>query len=202
VLRACLVDGARLYTRSFGPLITVAAAVLVPVDLAIAALPEDIAASLVLVVAPAASGFAEGALLAAMLAPTESAPTALRRAWARAASLVGAALLSTAATLAGFLLLVAPGIFVAARLAVVTQVVMLEGLGARESLRRSWQLVRGRTLPVLAIVIVAQAPFAAATVSSLWLGASPAFVVTALAHVIVFPFTVAVLVALYRRLVT
>jgi hypothetical protein len=200
VLRACLVDGARLYARPFGALITVAAVVLLPVDLAVAAASEELAGFLVLVVGPAAYGLAEGALLAAMLAPTESAGTALRRAWARVGALVGASLLTTAATLAGFLLLVAPGIFVAARLAVVIQIVMLEGLGARASLVRSWELVRGRTWRVLGIVLVAQAPFAAAALSSLWLSTSAAFVVTALADVIVFPFTVAVLVALYRRL--
>jgi hypothetical protein len=54
----------------------------------------------------------------------------------------------------GFVLLVLPGLFLLTRWIVVTPVVVLEGKGATDSLRRSWELVRGHGWPVFGVLVV------------------------------------------------
>ncbi len=57
--------------------------------------------------------------------------------------LLAAAVLAALATAGGLLLVVVPGIFLAVRLFFVPQVVVLEGFGGTNALRRAWGLSRG-----------------------------------------------------------
>lgn len=54
----------------------------------------------------------------------------------------------------GFVLLIAPGLFLLARWSVVTPAIVLEGRSAVEALGRSWELVRGKTWTALGVVVV------------------------------------------------
>jgi len=74
----------------------------------------------------------------------------------RFGTLMGVSFMGGLATLLGLLLLVVPGLMVAAGLYVTTPVVLAEqGLGASGALKRSWELTRGRRWPVLGVGAVA-----------------------------------------------
>lgn len=85
--------------------------------------------------------------------------TSLREAYGaaggRIGGLVAATLLAALAVLVGFVLLVIPAIYAAVRLFVFVPALMIERLGARRSLARSWDLVRGRWWPTLGALILA-----------------------------------------------
>jgi hypothetical protein len=68
--------------------------------------------------------------------------------------LFGILFLSGLATGVGFLLLIIPGIIVMCRLIVSLPSGLLENLGARESLSRSWDLTRGNTLRAFLILLL------------------------------------------------
>jgi len=53
----------------------------------------------------------------------------------------------------GIVLLIAPGIFLLGRLALVAPAVEVEDRGVRGAMRRSWDLVRGNTVRVLVLVV-------------------------------------------------
>jgi glycerophosphoryl diester phosphodiesterase family protein len=54
----------------------------------------------------------------------------------------------------GLLALIIPGLFLLTRWIVVTPAIVLEGLGATDSLRRSWALVRGNGWTVFGIILL------------------------------------------------
>ncbi len=64
----------------------------------------------------------------------------LKRMWGQLANLFGVVVLNGLATLGATLLLIIPGIYVACRLLVCVPAALLEDLGARNSLERSWHL--------------------------------------------------------------
>lgn len=66
-------------------------------------------------------------------------------------SYVGAILLTVLFVLLGMILLIIPGLVIAARLALVPFVVYGEGLGGMAAVKRSWQLTRGHTWEMLGV---------------------------------------------------
>jgi hypothetical protein len=108
------------------------------------------------------------------------------------------------ATLAGFIVLIIPGIYIGVRLAVSIQALVVEGRRGTEAMRRSWALVGGHwwhaffTLLVAALITgvvnsVITAPFGAGA----WFVQG---VVAALATVITLPYSALVGVLLYLDL--
>ena len=74
--------------------------------------------------------------------------------WRTFVTLVLALLLQGLIVLTGLVLLVIPGIFLAIRLAFISQVIVLERTGVFVALSRSWQLVRGSWWRVLGILLL------------------------------------------------
>lgn len=76
--------------------------------------------------------------------------------WARPfiGVIILASLLAALGIAGGFLLLIVPGVFLAVRWSVFAPAIVLEGLGPRAALGRSFALVRGSSWVVLAIVLV------------------------------------------------
>ena len=74
---------------------------------------------------------------------------------ARLGSIILVGVLDGLAVLAGFILLVIPGIIVLTRLWVSIPVLVIEDRRGREALKRSWNLVKGFSWPVFATILVA-----------------------------------------------
>jgi len=55
---------------------------------------------------------------------------------------------------AGMLVLLIPGIYLMCRLSMTEQAVAIEGKGAIESIKRSWNITRGRALEIFSILLV------------------------------------------------
>ncbi len=80
----------------------------------------------------------------------------LKKMWGQLANLFGVVLLNGLATLGATLLLIIPGIYVACRLLVCVPAALLEDLGARASLERSWHLTQdnaGRSFLIYALYV-------------------------------------------------
>jgi hypothetical protein len=73
----------------------------------------------------------------------------------RLGTLLGATVLFALGVGLGFVLLVVPGLILMSRWSLVVPLVMIERLGARESFRRSAEIVRGQTGKVLVVVVLA-----------------------------------------------
>lgn len=86
--------------------------------------------------------------------PGSSVAEAFRRAAPALPALIGAAVLAALGILAGLFLFVIPAVFLAVRWAIVAPVVVVERRGPTGSLGRSWDLVRGHSWTVLAILLV------------------------------------------------
>ncbi len=67
----------------------------------------------------------------------------LRRVWGQLANLFGVCLLNGLAVMGAMIFLIIPGIYVGCRLITCVPAALLEDLGARESLERSFQLTKG-----------------------------------------------------------
>lgn len=102
----------------------------------------------------------------------------LRRMWGQLGSLFGVTILNGLAVLGGLLFLVVPGIYVACRLITCVPAALLEDLGARDSLERSWDLTRdnaGRSFLIgllyfallYGVLLVFTVPFTIMTVMSM-----------------------------------
>jgi hypothetical protein len=74
------------------------------------------------------------------------------RSWDRLGGLLAVSILTGIGVAVGFLLLIVPGILLAIRWAVATPIVMLEGLGARDAMRRSQELVHGHRRDVFRVL--------------------------------------------------
>ena len=95
-------------------------------------------------------------VLQAIIAPLRPIKVAkpfaeLRRRWR---SFLGASLIVGVLTFIGSLLLFLPGLFVRACFALYAPVIMMEGLGIRDSLKRSFRLMKRAWTTVLAISVV------------------------------------------------
>lgn len=77
-----------------------------------------------------------------------------RRSMSNVPMLLVAFLLTGLATLAGYVLLIIPGIYLAAGLFAVPAIVLLEGRGPRAAMERSMSLTKGRKLAVLGALLV------------------------------------------------
>jgi len=123
----------------------------------------------------------------------------------RLGTLLGASLLYGIGVVAGFLLLIVPGLIAVARWALVVPLVMIERLGVREAFGRSSQLVRGRTGRVLLLVIVVNVITSLVGVAvTVALGFLPAFAAIwlggTIAGAVAVPYEAHVLTVLYYRL--
>ena len=86
--------------------------------------------------------------------PPERIPALVRAAGRRFWSLLGASILYGLGVLVGLVLLVVPGVVVAARWCLLAPLIMLEGQFVQPARERSAQLVRGHTATVARIVVV------------------------------------------------
>jgi hypothetical protein len=158
-----------LYKRFFKQFFLVAAAVFILLDLltAIAADANGDQASaggafwtiVSLVVGIVGSLWVQGALTATVAdirdgRADDDIETTYKRVRPFLGTLFVAGILAGLGIALGFVALIVPGLFLAARWSLVTPVVVLEKLGATDALRRSWELVRGHTWTVLGVVLV------------------------------------------------
>ncbi|MGD0841844.1 MAG: hypothetical protein ABSA32_11855 [Candidatus Acidiferrales bacterium] len=104
------------------------------------------------------------------LGRTTTIREAYRRVWRDVGTIFGVAVLSGLATAGGFILLIIPGIYIGCRLAAGVQAAVLEDIGPRDALGRSWELATdnvGRVfliyvlyfVLVYAVVLMISAPF-------------------------------------------
>jgi len=134
----------------------------------------------------------------------------LRFAWKRLGSVLGLTFLTLLATLLGALACLVGVVVPLAFLSVAMPVLLVEGLGAGPSLSRSWRLVRGtfwRVLGIVALSILLATAFQAALSAPLaalfFVDVGPVLqqvltsLVTAVATVLVTPFSAALTMALY-----
>lgn len=169
-----IVDAAvRLYRRHFGTFVTLSVLAVLPtllVQLGTIALTNVSAPGPGTLAAIGAAGLLGGpAFLAytvvvagafaalsddAVQTDAPDAGRAVRRGVARAWACLGALLLFGLAFFAGALLLVLPGLYVAARLATVVPTVVVEDAGPVEALKRAWARSRGRAWHSLAVLLV------------------------------------------------
>ena len=78
----------------------------------------------------------------------------LRFALAHAESLIWLAILTFLGLIVGFLLCVAPAVYLYAAWAVATPVLLIEGLKGTKALGRSRQLVKGRWGPTFLVIVI------------------------------------------------
>jgi len=164
-----LTEAFGLYRRFFGRFFLTAAAVFVVLNLfsAIAAdagadAHDAVAAfwALVgLVVSLVGSLWVQGALTATVAdvrdgRADDGIETTYRRVRPTLLPLLLAGLLAGLGILLGLVALVIPGLFLLTRWVLVTPVVVLEQLRAREALRRSWSLVKGHSWTVFGVIVV------------------------------------------------
>jgi hypothetical protein len=172
-LARLLDDTVALYRRYLAAALALAAAVVIPVEIAVSGIglgeltssyddkPSSEAlgfASLVsvLITTPLVTGMLVRLVLADEREPGE------QRSVARAAAeglesfgpLVGAVLLATLGVLLGFVALVVPGVILAVRWVVVAPAVVVEGRRGTAALRRSWELVTGHSWWTFGVMIV------------------------------------------------
>ncbi|MDT8760501.1 glycerophosphoryl diester phosphodiesterase membrane domain-containing protein [Sphingomonas psychrotolerans] len=76
----------------------------------------------------------------------------------RAASFVGAGIVTALAVLVGTLLLVVPGIYLAARWLLVSPLIIGEGMTVSEAMRASWRRTAGSFLPLMAALALLFVP--------------------------------------------
>lgn len=125
----------------------------------------------------------------------------------RLGPLLAASIVSTLGIVAGFVLLVVPGVVLATRWSLVLQALMLEGRGWRASFGRSAELVRGHFGPMLGLVVITFAASAVAAglpwAAQRWLPVPEAlsgWVVGAGADTLAFPYFALLFNVAYDRL--
>jgi hypothetical protein len=163
----------RLYRRHFGPFFTLSVAAAVPtllLQLASIALTRGAVAATAAVTAVAILGVLAVPLYVAYTTVVSGAFAALsddavqtdapdvgraaRRGVGRAWACLGALLLFGVAMAGGLLLLVLPGLYVAARLATIVPTVVVEDAGPVEAFRRAWARSRGHGWHSFAVLLV------------------------------------------------
>jgi hypothetical protein len=138
-------------------MLLVALVFLVPAELAVAYVTEDSESlGLTAGLALALIGYAwvYGALIATISRPTRSPLEPYGRTVDRLPALIVASFVAGLAILLGLLLLIVPGLLIAARLSAGTPLIVLERLGPFKALETSNGLVRGRTWTVARAVLI------------------------------------------------
>jgi hypothetical protein len=208
-----LADGFSIYRRLIGRSVVVAGIVFVFVSLGDAFASESGTASaqLVSLILDLTGGLlVTGALVEVVRDLHEGKPAApvqqyFDRTRGRLGTLLGTTILYGLGVLAGFLLLIVPGLIAVARWSLVVPVVMVEGRGWRDAFARSSELVRGRTGRVLALIVITNVILSVASIAlvtvftalpdfwSVWIGGT-------IAGALVVPLESHVIIALYYRL--
>jgi hypothetical protein len=215
-LRPVLRESAAVYRRLFGRTIAVATAVFLVIQLVEASLASRAGSGtmLLVLVSSLALSTVGAQLVQGALAQTvddlhrRRSPAGGRelvaRTRPRVASLAGAALITSAVGLAGTLLFVVPGLIVFTRWSLAVPVIVLEGRPALAALRRSNELVRGRTGRVLLLTLTLfLAAGAAGAVVNVVFSGLPAFWATWIggtaAGALIMPFVAHALTVVYFR---
>lgn len=208
-----LADGFSIYRRLIGRSVVVAGLVFVVVALGDALATESGTASaqLVSLVLELTGGLlVTGALVEVVRDLHEGRRPArvheyYERTRGRLGTLLGTTILYGLGVLAGFLLLIVPGLIAVARWSLVVPVVMVEQRGWRGAFARSSELVRGQTGRVLVLIVITNVILSAASVAlvtlftglpefwSVWIGGT-------IAGALVVPLESHVIIALYYRL--
>jgi hypothetical protein len=166
-----LADAFAFYRSHFATLLLVGIAVIAPVELAITGFglgqltsgydaSPPIEAAIVqtgvalLVITPLLTAMVVHVVLAAAKGEVPTAGRAISAGLEVFTPVLAAILLATAGIFLGFLALIVPGIVLAVHWYVVAQAVVVDGRTGAEALRRSWQLVRGRALFVLGVMVL------------------------------------------------
>lgn len=177
-----LTAGFEVYGRGWRELLTIAAIVTIPLTIATAFLADWIlrtaleiraqetatvprsfwtvfAATIITVVIGAlVTLLAQAAMTRAVadvvVGREPSVSRSYRAALSRFGPLLGATLLILLGVMAGFFLLVVPGIFLVVRWLVAVPAIVLERRGATDGMRRSWELVRGEGWHAFALLLV------------------------------------------------
>jgi hypothetical protein len=213
VITAVLSDAAAVYRRLLRRSVVVAGLVFAVISLAdaLAARAHTAAATLVSLVLALVGGLlVQGALVEVVRDLHEGRPAAAvgrlyDRTRSRLGTLFGASLLYGLGVVAGFLLLIVPGLIAIARWSLIVPLVMVEGRGWRDAFARSSELVRGRTGAVLVLVIVANVvtTLVGAAITTLF-GFLPTFAAIwaggTIAGALAVPYEAHVLTVLYYRL--
>lgn len=164
-------DGLALYARHVGVFVTIAAAVVIPVEVIVSGIglgqitaPYDedppLAALVVplaveyLVTAPLITGMTIHALLRAASGQQPGTRASIAAGLEVFAPIFLAVILAAIGIAAGLFLLVLPGVYLAIRWFFVAQAVVVDGRRGAEALRRSGELVSGAWWRVLGIAIV------------------------------------------------
>lgn len=106
------------------------------------------------VLSPIVSGIAAPLVAQAATTRTGTDAGAFHRLTGRWVGLLGAAVLTTLAIAAGFVVLIVPGIILAVGLSVIGPVAAMEGATPTEALRRSWRLTLGFKWRVFGILLL------------------------------------------------
>jgi Membrane domain of glycerophosphoryl diester phosphodiesterase len=152
----------RLFVARFWRTLIIVALLLAPIELVVLLLEPDFdsfgrwAAWVALV---AGAGFVSfpwviGALVHDAAKDDRTPVGAYRRTAGHLADLIVSSVVTTVGIVLGLLALVAPGLILLSRWALVVPLIVLDGASWREALRRSNQLVRGRTWSVVAVFVV------------------------------------------------
>lgn len=164
-------DGLALYARHFGVFVTIAAAVVIPVEVIVSgigleqitapwddepALAEQLVPLAVqyLVTAPLITGMTIHALLRAAGGQAPGTRASIAAGLEVFAPIFLAVILAALGIAAGLFLLIIPGVYLAIRWFFVAQAVVVDGRRGAEALRRSGELVSGAWWRVLGIAIV------------------------------------------------
>ena len=75
-------------------------------------------------------------------------------AFSRWGRLIGVRLIAGLAIMGGLILLILPAIYIAVRVGLYDQAIIIEKVSSRQGVERSWQLTKGRFLPIASIYLV------------------------------------------------
>ncbi len=212
---------ARMYRGSFLSWLGVTAVLLVPQSIFVLAyMPSNSEMAgepfspsnvqrlvVVLLVAVLVVSIAQGAMAVMVAGHYLGRPVTLaeayRRTISRLPSLLGGLSLTVLLVAVGLLLLIVPGVIFLFAFALVPAAILMEGVGARQAVARSWRLTRGDRGRVAAIGFVAAIlqwviSFSVSVVAGLvWNGDTGKQIADQIATLLVLPFTQACIVLLY-----
>ncbi|WP_188761343.1 hypothetical protein [Sandarakinorhabdus glacialis] len=135
--------------------------------------------AVVIILIPALIGGIAQLAVAHLIARPEDTPrVALAAAFAVLPAYLGAVLLSGIPTGIGLLLLVIPGLYIAARLFLIVPIAVVERLGMIAILKRSWTLTEGHAGSILLFLLLAILFLFGATVLASGVGAALGSVLT------------------------